>query len=206
MEQVTLKLPEKTSVVLASGSPRRRDLLTQIGLAFSVQISQADETIPEGMSPHLAVQTLSLLKAADVAKQVEKNAVVIAADTIVVLDGEILTKPKDEEDAARMLARLSGREHSVLTGMTVLRRRDGKSVSATEETKVHFRALSEKEILSYVNSNEPLDKAGAYGIQGLGGLFVEKIEGDYYNVVGLPLCLLGNVLQTEFDFELMWEV
>jgi len=206
MEQVTLKLPEKTSVVLASGSPRRRDLLTQIGLAFSVQISQADETIPEGMSPHLAVQTLSLLKAADVAKQVEKNAVVIAADTIVVLDGEILTKPKDEEDAARMLARLSGREHSVLTGMTVLRRRDGKSVSVTEETKVHFRALSEKEILSYVNSNEPLDKAGAYGIQGLGGLFVEKIEGDYYNVVGLPLCLLGNVLQTEFDFELMWEV
>jgi len=206
MEQVTLKLPEKTSVVLASGSPRRRDLLTQIGLAFSVQISQADETIPEGMSPHLAVQTLSLLKAADVAKQVEKNAVVIAADTIVVLDGEILTKPKDEEDAAKMLARLSGREHSVLTGITVLRRRDGKSVSVTEETKVHFRALSEKEILSYVNSNEPLDKAGAYGIQGLGGLFVEKIEGDYYNVVGLPLCLLGNVLQTEFDFELMWEV
>ena len=149
MKQVTLKLPEKTSVVLASGSPRRRDLLTQIGLAFSVQISQADETIPEGMSPHLAVQTLSLLKAADVAKQAEKNAVIIAADTVVVLDGEILTKPKDEQDAKEMLARLSGREHSVLTGITVLRRCDGKSVSVTEETKVHFRTLSEKEIISY---------------------------------------------------------
>lgn len=206
MKQVTLKLPENASVVLASGSPRRKDLLTQIGLSFSVQISQADETIPAGMSPHLAVQTLSLLKAADVAKQAEKNAVIIAADTVVVLDGEILTKPKDEQDAKEMLARLSGREHSVLTGVTVLRRRDGKSVSVTEETKVHFRTLSEKEIISYVNSKEPLDKAGAYGIQGLGGLFVEKIEGDYYNVVGLPLCLLGNLLQTEFDFELMWEV
>ncbi|MBE7010369.1 MAG: septum formation inhibitor Maf [Ruminococcaceae bacterium] len=206
MKQLSLNLPDKTSVVLASGSPRRRELLKQIGLDFTVMVSQADETIPEAMDPKLAVQTLSLLKAADVAQKAEKDALIIAADTIVVYENEILTKPKDEQDAVRMLSRLSGKTHSVLTGVTVLRRKDGKSISLTEETFVTFKDLQEQEILSYVKTGEPGDKAGAYGVQGLGGLFIEKIEGDYYNVVGLPLCLLGKLLQTEFDFELTWEV
>jgi len=206
MEQISIKLPQKISVVLASGSPRRRELLTQIGLPFSVVPSAADETIPEGMSPHLAVQTLSLLKAADVAGKLTEDALVIAADTVVVLKDEILTKPKDAQDAKKMLESLSGKQHSVLTGLTVLRRRDGKSVSVTEETFVYFKTLSEREIESYVATKEPLDKAGAYGIQGLGGLFIEKIEGDYYNVVGLPLCRLGKILQEEFEIELTWEV
>ncbi|MBE7022419.1 MAG: septum formation inhibitor Maf [Ruminococcaceae bacterium] len=194
------------SVVLASASPRRRELLTQIGLPFSVFPSDADETIPAGMSPQLAVQTLSLLKAADVAKHQDEDALVIAADTVVVSEGTILTKPQDARDAERMLSQLSGKRHSVLTGLTVLRRRDAKSVSVTEETFVYFKTLSPREITSYVASKEPLDKAGAYGIQGLGGLFIEKIEGDYYNVVGLPLCRLGKLLQEEFNLELTWEV
>lgn len=206
MEQVSIQLPPGMSVVLASASPRRRELLKQIGLPFTVSPSDADETIPEGMSPRLAVQTLSLLKAADVAKGQSGETLVIAADTVVVLEGEILTKPRDMQEAKAMLSRLSGKRHSVLTGLTVLRRRDGKSVSVTEETFVYFKTLSPQEITSYAASGEPLDKAGAYGIQGLGGLFIEKIEGDYYNVVGLPLCRLGKLLQEEFDLELTWEV
>ena len=206
MDNIKMRVPEKTAVVLASASPRRRALLGQIGLSFTVSPSQADETIPAGMSPQLAVQTLSLSKAADVAKGQTEDALVIAADTVVVSDGEILTKPQSEQAAVAMLSRLSGKRHSVLTGLTVLRRRDGKSVSLAEETFVYFKPLQQGEIVSYVKSGEPMDKAGAYGIQGLGALLIEKIEGDYNNVVGLPLCRLGRLLQEEFDFELIWEV
>ncbi len=206
MDNVKLILPPETTVILASGSPRRREILEQIGLPFTVSVSDADETIPEGTEPYYAVQTLAFLKAADVAKSAGTSAVVIGADTVVVVDDEIIGKPKDAEDAAKMLGKLSGRSHSVLTGVAVVRRFDGKSVSLTVETKVHFRRLSETEIASYVATGEPLDKAGAYGIQGLGGLFVDKIEGDYYNVVGLPLSRLGRLLCDEFNFELLWEV
>ncbi len=206
MEHLKLSLPPETTVVLASGSPRRREILEQIGLDFSVMVSHADETIPEGTEPYYAVQTLAFLKAADVAKGADESAIVIGADTVVVVDDEILGKPKDAEDAKGMLRLLSGRSHSVLTGVAVVRRSDGKSVSLTVETKVHFRKLSEMEIASYVATGEPLDKAGAYGVQGLGGLFVDKIEGDYYNVVGLPLSRLGRLLCDEFNFELLWEV
>lgn len=206
MNNIKIKLPPDISVVLASGSPRRRELLEQIGMPFMVAPSQTDETIPEGLSPSVAVQSLSLLKAADVAKTQPEEALVIGADTVVVLDDEILTKPRDVQDAAKMLRRLSGRCHSVLTGLTVFRRKDGKSISVTEETSVYFKVLSESEIASYIATNEPLDKAGSYGIQGLGGLFIEKIEGDYYNVVGLPLARLGKLLQEEFEVELIWEV
>ena len=177
-----------------------------IGLPFRIAVSGAEEKIETGTPPYLAVERLSLLKAADVAKSQPENALVIGADTVVVLDGEILTKPSDEEDAARMLARLSGRQHSVLTGISVMRRRDGKAVSVFEETKVCFRALSEEEIMRYVSTGEPLDKAGAYGIQGRGSLLVEKIEGDYFNVVGLPVCRLARLLAEEFDYNLMLEV
>ena len=177
-----------------------------IGLPFQIAVSGAEEKIETGTPPYLAVERLSLLKAADVAKSQPENALVIGADTVVVLDGEILTKPSDEEDAARMLARLSGRQHSVLTGISVMRRRDGKAVSVFEETKVCFRALSEEEIMRYVSTGEPLDKAGAYGIQGRGSLLVEKIEGDSFNVVGLPVCRLARLLAEEFDYNLMLEV
>ncbi|MBQ2696304.1 MAG: septum formation inhibitor Maf [Clostridia bacterium] len=204
MEKVTARLPRDCSIILASGSPRRRELLEQIGLPHTVVPSQAEEDL-QGLEPCLLVQSLSLLKAADVAKEQGKDALVIGADTVVVFEDEILTKPKDPEDAKAMLRRLSGKSHSVLTGVTVLRRRDGKSVSVTEETTVYFKELSEQEIESYVKTKEPLDKAGGYGIQGLGGLFVEKIDGDYYNVVGLPLARLGKLLQEEFEIELIWE-
>ena len=206
MMDASIKLPAQTEIVLASGSPRRKELLQQIGLPFCVVVSGADETVDEGLSPDFLVQSLSLLKAADVAKTQAKTALVIGADTVVALDGEILTKPENEEDAKAMLRRLSGKSHSVFTGVTVFRVRDGKSVSVTEETKVYFKPLTEKEIEAYVRTKEPLDKAGAYGVQGLGGLFVEKIEGDYYNVVGLPISRLGRLLQEEFDIELIWEV
>ncbi len=206
MKQTKIELPSGVQIVLASGSPRRREILEQIGLPFIVVPSCAEENLEPEIPPHLAVQGLSLLKAADVAKAQPKNALVIGADTVVVLDDAILTKPRDAEDAKNMLRKLSGRCHSVLTGLTVVRCRDGKSVSVTEETLVYFKDLTEAEIESYVATKECLDKAGSYGIQGLGGLFIEKIEGDYYNVVGLPLCRLGKLLQDEFDIELKWEV
>ena len=193
-------------IVLASGSPRRREILSDLGIKFRVEISGADESIPEGTSPDLAVRRLSLLKAADVAKNQPENALVIGADTVVVSDGEILGKPTDEEDAVKMLKSLSGREHSVLTGISALRRSDGKGVSVFEETKVRFRKLSEEEILKYVKTGEPMDKAGAYGIQGLGSLLIEKIDGDYFNVVGLPACRLARLLAEEFDFDIIMEV
>lgn len=205
MDKKTIRLLNGVQIVLASASPRRREILEQVGLPFAVVPSSAEEHIDDGVAPSLMVQSLSLLKAADVAKSQPKNTLVIGADTIVVYGDEILTKPKDAENAKEMLRRLSGECHSVLTGLTVMRCSDGKSVSVTEETKVYFKKLSEKEITSYVNTKEPLDKAGGYGIQGLGGLFVEKIDGDYYNVVGLPLSRLGKLLSEEFELDLVWE-
>lgn len=193
-------------IVLASGSPRRREILQGLGLRFRVEVSGADETIEPECPPYLAVERLSLLKAADVAKSQPEKALVIGADTVVVLNHEILGKPKDEADAVRMLSALSGREHSVLTGISAVRRSDGKGVSVYEETKVRFRALSEHEILQYVRTGEPMDKAGAYGIQGIGSLLVEKIDGDYFNVVGLPVCRLARMLAEEFDYNILSEV
>ncbi len=206
MNHKKIKLPSGVKVVLASASPRRREILEQIGLPFEIIPSYADENIPSGLTPSLAVQSLSLLKAADVAKTQPEDALIIGADTVVVLEDEVLTKPKDAEEAVVMLKRLSGRCHRVMTGLTVFRRKDGKSISVTEETEVFFKELTETEINAYVKTGEPLDKAGAYGIQGLGGLFIEKIQGDYYNVVGLPLARLGRLFEEEFDIELIWEV
>ncbi len=206
MEQIKIRLPKQTEIILASASPRRKELLAQIGLPFRVVPSCAEENIDADLTPDFLVQSLSLLKAADVAKSQGDGAIIIGADTVVVFEDEILTKPKDASDAKAMLARRSGKCYRDFTWLTVFRRRDGKSISVTEETKVYFKELSEKEIEAYVKTKEPLDKAGAYGIQGLGGVFVEKIEGDYYNVVGLPMMRLGKLLQEEFDIELIWEV
>lgn len=189
-----------TEVILASASPRRRDILNMMGLPFRVEVSGAEETMEESMTPELFVEQISLRKAAEVAKKQKQNALVIAADTVVVLDDTIVTKPKDEADAVQILTRLSGRAHRVLTGLSVIRLSDGKAVSVCEETKVHFRALSEEEIFSYVQTGEPMDKAGAYGLQGRACVFAERIEGDFFNVIGLPACRLAKILKEEFDF------
>lgn len=193
-------------IILASASPRRKELLEAAGIPFTVRASNADETMEPGLPPFLTVEQLSLLKASDVASKLKaegKDAIVIGADTIVVCDGEILTKPKDAEDAKRILSTLSGKWHSVLTGVTVMNTKNAKSESFYVETKVHFLPLNEDEIASYIATNEPMDKAGAYGIQGRGSMFIDKIEGDYFNVVGLPVCKLSQVLKTEFDMDCM---
>ena len=177
-------------LILASQSPRRKELLGLFHIPFTVRIADIDETMDPAKAPYDEVARVSLLKA----KAVEANAedVVIAADTIVVCDGKTLGKPHSEEEAAGMLRLLSGRDHQVMTGMTVLRGNAHKSI--TEVTDIHFRALSETEIARYVASGEPMDKAGAYGIQGGAALFAEKMVGDYYNVMGLPVCRLWQLL------------
>ena len=177
-------------LILASQSPRRKELLGLFHIPFTVRIADIDETMDPAKAPYDEVARVSLLKA----KAVEANAedVVIAADTIVVCDGKTLGKPHSEEEAAGMLRLLSGRDHQVMTGMTVLRGDTHKSI--TEVTDIHFRTLSENEIARYVASGEPMDKAGAYGIQGGAALFAEKMVGDYYNVMGLPVCRLWQLL------------
>ena len=177
-------------LILASQSPRRKELLGLFHIPFTVRIADIDETMDPAKAPYDEVARVSLLKA----KAVEANAedVVIAADTIVVCDGKTLGKPHSEEEAAGMLRLLSGRDHQVMTGMTVLRGDTHRSI--TEVTDIHFRGLSENEIARYVASGEPMDKAGAYGIQGGAALFAEKMVGDYYNVMGLPVCRLWQLL------------
>jgi septum formation protein len=181
-------------IILASASPRRRELLEKLGVEnLRVRPAKGEERMPDTDDPAEIVRTLSRQKAEEVARTAEGDDVVVAADTIVWLDGEALGKPKDEEDAKAMLRRLSGRTHSVFTGVCVLC--GGTLLSEAEESRVRFRPMSEKEIASYVASGEPMDKAGAYGAQGLAGLFVRRIEGSFSNVMGLPLCRLGNMLK-----------
>lgn len=180
-------------LILASGSPRRAELLERMGLTFTVQPSNTEEVLEPGLSPQQEVMSLSLQKAKAVYDTLESQAVVLSADTVVVLDDYILGKPRDAEDAKTMLRALSGRHHLVLTGVTVM----GPKGTQThcEETEVHFRNLSEQEIDAYVDSGEPMDKAGAYGIQGGAMLFVRSLVGDYYNVMGLPVCKTGLMLR-----------
>lgn len=193
-------------IILASGSPRRKELMGLLGVPFTVRISECDESTVETLPPYFIVEQLSLLKASAVAKEVraeKKEAIIIGSDTVVVFENEILTKPKDDENAKEMLRLLSGKWHSVLTGVTVLSTKSAKSESFYVETKVHFTELTEEEILAYVATGEPKDKAGSYGIQGKGSLFVDKIEGDYFNVVGLPVWKLAKVLKEEFGIDCM---
>ena len=177
-------------LILASQSPRRRELLGLFGIPFSVRVADIDETMDPAKAPFDEVARVSRMKA----MAVERGAddVVIAADTIVVVGGKVLGKPRDEAEAKAMLGLLSGRDHQVMTGMTVLR--SEKLETVTEVTDIHFRSLSENEIAAYVRSGEPMDKAGAYGIQGGAALFAEKLVGDYYNVMGLPVCRLWQLL------------
>ena len=178
-------------LILASASPRRQELLKLFGIPFLVRVADIDETMDPGAAPFDEVARLSREKALAVSRV--KGDIVIAADTIVVCEGNILGKPRDPEEAFAMLSLLSGRDHQVMTGCTVLK---GDAVHTfTEVTDLHFRPLTEKEIRRYVQSGEPMDKAGAYGIQGGAALFCEKMVGDYYNVMGLPVCRLGQVLK-----------
>ena len=180
------------NLILASQSPRRRELLGLTGLDFVVRGADIDETMDETKPPEEEVARVSRLKALAVAR--EPDDVVIAADTIVVCEGKVLGKPRDEADAFRMLSLLSGRDHQVMTGMTVLQ--GDEIVTHTEVTRLRFRDLLPGEIRAYIASGEPMDKAGAYGIQGGAALFCVGMEGDYYNVMGLPVCALSVILRT----------
>ena len=180
-------------IILASASPRRKELLKQIGLSFVIEVAKGEEVI-HSEEPGQIVMDLSGQKAAEVADRHKKEEVtVIGADTIVVQDGHILGKPKDEEEAYAMLSALSGRDHAVYTGVTcILQKKKGEDVSREtrsfyECTRVTFYEMTGKEIRDYIASREPMDKAGAYGIQGIGAKFIKKIDGDYNTVVGLPL-------------------
>lgn len=184
------------NIILASASPRRRELLERMGLTdFAVITADIDETPLPGLTCPQQVERLSLLKARAVAQQMSPNALIIAADTVVTLDGAILGKPANRDEARQMLSTLSGREHQVYTGVTVLQ--GDRSLTRHEMTRVNFRPLSDSEVDDYVATGECDDKAGAYGIQGYGCLLVEGIVGDYYNVMGLPVVCLDRML-TEF--------
>lgn len=187
-------------VILASQSPRRKELMGLFHIPFTIRVSDADETMPPELSPAEAVALVSRRKAEAVPRQADD--LVIAADTIVVLGKEILGKPKDPDDARRMLHLLSGRDHQVMTGMTLLR--GETAIVCTEITDIHFRPLSDREIDAYIRTGEPMDKAGSYGIQGGAALFAERLVGDYYNVMGLPVCRLGQLLR-EIAPEIMEE-
>jgi len=181
-------------IILASNSPRRRELLSQVGLEYEV-IPSGFEEKASGMEPHEMVKHFAFMKASDVASSIKDDALVIGADTIVYLDS-ILGKPSDEEDAARMLRSLSGRVHLVISGISVIHTLSGRCITDCETTKVRIKTLSESEIQNYIRTGEPMDKAGSYAIQGLGALFVEGITGDYFNVVGLPLFKLSQIIKT----------
>lgn len=177
-------------LILASASPRRKALLSLFGIPFTVRAADIDETMDPEKPPFDEVARVSRSKALAVSRGEED--IVIAADTIVVCQGKVLGKPHSEKEAAAMLRLLSGRDHQVMTGCTILF--GDRAETFTEVTSLHFRPLSEKEIQKYVQSGEPMDKAGAYGIQGGAALFCEKLEGDYYNVMGLPVCRLYETL------------
>lgn len=179
------------SLILASQSPRRRELLGLFKMPFTVRVADIDEAMDAALPAPEEVARVSRLKAGAI--EAEADDVVIAADTIVVLDGHILGKPTDEADAVRMLTALSGKAHQVMTGVTV--RRGSRVLTHTEITDIHFRDLSQQEIEAYVRTGEPMDKAGAYGIQGGAALFADKMHGDYYNVMGLPVCALYMMLR-----------
>ena len=179
------------SVILASQSPRRKELLGLMNIPFTVRVADIDEAMDPNLPPYDEVARVSRLKALAVPR--DPRDVVIAADTIVVCDDQVLGKPKDPQDAFRMLSMLSGRAHQVMTGLTVLH--GDRVISHTEVTDVYFRPLSDAQIQAYVDTKDPMDKAGSYGIQGGAAIFVEKLCGDYYNVMGLPVCRLSQILE-----------
>lgn len=189
------------AIILASASPRRRELLTGIGLSFIVDPADVDETNETELDPVARALALASRKARRVSERRERG-LVIGADTIVVIDGVILGKPSDAEEASAMLRRLSGRTHEVITAVAIVDAASGRMEAAHATTRVTFRPLSEGEIARYIATGEPFDKAGGYGIQGRGALLVERIEGCYPNVVGLPLVTLADLF-TKFGVDLL---
>lgn len=188
-------------IVLASGSPRRQELLRRIGITdFDVVVPHADETCPAGLTAQQTVAHIAEKKAEAAKALTALEDIVITADTMVFLGDERLGKPRDEADALRMLSELAGNKHTVCTGVTV--RQGEKQKCFTVSTDVYFRAASESELRAYIASGEPMDKAGAYGIQGLGSLLVERIDGDFFNVMGLPVLALSLALR-DFGIDLL---
>ena len=188
-------------IILASQSPRRRDILQTVGVRFDICPADVDETVDPSLSPDEAVKEISRRKAKKVFEEhKDEDVLVIAADTVVSINGEILGKPKDEKDAHRMLSMLSDAPNYVYTGYTLMTH--GKTYTDAECTAVYFRALDEKDIARYIATGEPFDKAGGYGIQEKGDLFVRRIEGDYFNVVGLPVCALYEAARRELGVDI----
>ena len=188
-------------LVLCSQSPRRQELLRQMGVTdFEIRVPRVEERVPQGLSPRATVEYISREKAAGAQGLCGPDEVFVTADTMVFLDGTRLGKPRDEADALRMLTALQGREHSVCTGVTVGR---GETLlTRSEETFVRFLPASQERLRRYIASGEPMDKAGAYGVQGQGALLVERIDGDFFNVMGLPVLLLSRML-AEFGVTLL---
>jgi len=181
-------------IILASGSPRRLELLEMIGIKdFKVIADTADEVLTAGISPEEQVKKLSFQKAQNVARRCSKNDIIIAADTLVYLGKKPLGKPESRTDAENMLRKLSGQKHSVYTGVTLLK--GDLVISEAEKTDVYFRDITEIEINAYVETGEPMDKAGAYAAQGGAAVFIKRIEGEFFNVMGLPLCRLSEMLK-----------
>ena len=183
-----------SKIILASNSPRREELLKQLGLSFTIVPSKIDEESYADLEPEVMVQELAGAKAQEVAELVEET-VVIGADTIVLAEQHILGKPRDQEDAFQMLWQLQGKKHRVLTGLAVYDTKSGRLLVDYDRTEVYLRKMEEREITAYIGTGEPMDKAGAYAIQGLGGIFVERLVGSYYTVVGLPIHKLVLMLK-----------
>ncbi|MBQ7387652.1 MAG: septum formation protein Maf [Clostridia bacterium] len=183
-------------IILASKSPRRKELLGEIVKDFDIMTAPTDETLPAGVHPSRGVELLAIRKGEPVAAE-NPDALVISSDTLVELDGEPLGKPHDASDAFNMLSRLSGRAHNVHTGVAV--HFHGKVYSGVDSTAVRFKKMNDQEIREYIATGEPMDKAGAYGIQGLGGKFVEGYDGNYDTVVGLSVTLLRSLMEAAYD-------
>lgn len=179
-------------IILASASPRRQELLKYIVPDFDIIPADIDETLPDDISSDKAAEYLAVKKAEHISEQYLDN-LVIGSDTVVIIGGEILGKPSDKADAERMLHKLSGQVHTVVTGVCLSM--NGRSESFSKETKVRFYPLTDKEILDYISTGEPMDKAGAYGIQGFGSVLIEGIEGDFFNVMGLPVASLKRKME-----------
>lgn len=189
-----MKKNKHRSIILASSSPRRKELLAGLGLEFTVISSDVSEEVENNCSPEEMVKLLAQRKAEAVARQIDQG-LVIGADTIVVLEGEVLGKPRDKIDAFSMLTRLQGREHKVYSGISIVDAKTNEYETGFQSTTVRMRSLNDLEVTQYIATDEPMDKAGAYAIQGLGATLVEGINGDYFTVVGLPLALTAKYLR-----------
>lgn len=190
-----------SKIVLASGSPRRQELLGRMGITdFTVRVPEVEESYPAGLSPEETVCYISREKSDAARLLCDENELIITADTMVFLDDKRLGKPKDEAQALEMLTALAGRRHTVCTGVTV--RRGDVILTRAQSTDVYFRPATERELRAYIRTGEPMDKAGAYGVQGKGSLLVRRIDGDFFNVMGLPVEMLAEMLKT-FEFDLL---